>query len=177
MINDMYGNNTAITYPSGLVVQNVFDQYGNLTEIRKSDGTLIWQLNSITATGKPEEVTLGPGIFTRSFEYDTYENISSIVSGEWRQSFNFDGASGNLMSRSYMNGDSTFMRTESFQYDTRERLTTSQVTGQSQKVIYDQTGNILTNTDGGTYNYNSTKVNALASVTFIGGQYQLIYKQ
>jgi RHS repeat-associated protein len=166
----MYGNNTAITYPSGLVIQNVFNQYGNLTEIRKNDGTLIWKLNSITANGKPSEVTLGPGTFTRSFEYDTFENISSIVSGEWRQSFNFDGASGNLMSQSYMNGNSTFMRTESFQYDTRERLTTSQVTGQSQKVVtYDQTGNILTKTDAGTYNYNSAKVNALASVTFIRG--------
>ena len=100
--------------------------------------------------------------------YDSFENISSIVSGEWRQSFNFDGASGNLMSRSYMNGDLTFMRTENFLYDTRERLTTSQVTGQGQKVVtYDQTGNILTKTDAGTYTYNSTKVNALASVTFI----------
>jgi len=109
---------------------------------------------------------MGHGTFTRSFEYDTYENISSIVSGEWRQSFNFDGASGNLMSRSYMNGDSTFMRTENFQYDTRERLTTSQVTGQSQKVVtYDQTGNILTKTDAGTYYYNSDKVNALRAVT------------
>jgi RHS repeat-associated protein len=165
---DQYGNNTAITYPSGLVIQNVFDQYGNLTEIRKSDGTLIWQLNSITAAGKPAEVTLGPGTFTRSYEYDSFENISSIVSWEWRQSFNFDGASGNLMSRSYMNGDLTFMRTENFQYDTRERLTTSQVTGQDQKVVtYDQTGNILTKTDAGTYTYNSAKVNALASVTFI----------
>ncbi len=153
-----------------MVIQNVFDQYGNLTEIRKSDGTLIWQLNSITASGRPAEVTLGPGTFTRSFEYDSFENISSIVSGEWRQSYNFDGASGNLMSRSYMNGDSTFMRTENFQYDTRERLTTSQVTGQSQKVVtYDQTGNILTKTDAGTYTYNSAKVNALASVTFIRG--------
>jgi len=109
---------------------------------------------------------MGHGTFTRSFEYDTYENISSIVSGEWRQSFNFDGASGNLMSRSYMNGDSTFMRTENFQYDTRERLTNSQVTGQGQKVVtYDQTGNILTKTDAGTYYYNSDKVNALMAVT------------
>ena len=167
---DQYGNNTSITYPSGLVILNVFDQYGNLTEIRKSDGKLIWQLNSITATGKPAEVTVGPGTFTRSFEYDTYENISSIVSGDWRQSFNFDGASGNLMSRSYKNGDSTFMRTESFQYDTRERLTTSQVTGQGQRTVtYDQTGNILTKTDAGTYYYSSTKVNALATITFVRG--------
>ena len=113
---------------------------------------------------------MGPGTFTRSFTYDSFENISSIVSGDWRQSYNFDGASGNLMSRSYMNGDSTFMRTESFQYDTRERLTTSQVSSQSQKVVtYDQTGNILTKADAGTYYYSSTKVNALATVTFVRG--------
>jgi RHS repeat-associated protein len=106
----------------------------------------------------------------RDKNYDQSGNILSINIGEWRQSFNFDGASGNLMSRSYMNGDSTIMRTESFLYDTRERLTTSQVTGQSQKVVtYDQTGNILTKTDAGTYTYNSAKVNALASVTFIRG--------
>lgn len=118
----LFGNNTAITYPSGLIIQNVFNQYGNLTEIRRNDGTLIWKLNSITATGKPAEVTLGPGTFTRSFEYDSFENISSIVSGDWRQPFNLDGASGNLVSRSYMYDDSTFKRTENFLYDSRERV-------------------------------------------------------
>ncbi len=60
------------------------------------------------------------------------------------------------------------MKSESFLYDTRNRLTTTQVTGQSQKsVTYDQTGNILTKTDAGTYYYNTNNVNALASVTFL----------
>ena len=90
------------------------------------------------------------------------------MSGEWRQTFNFNEASGNLLTRSYMNGDSTFMKSENFQYDTRNRLTASQVTGQGQKVItYDETGNILTKADAGTYTYNSNNVNQLASVTFV----------
>ena len=60
------------------------------------------------------------------------------------------------------------MKSESFLYDTRNRLTTTQVTGQSQKsVTYDQTGNILTKTDAGTYYYNTNNVNALASVNFL----------
>lgn len=122
----------------------------------------------ISASGNPLNVSLGPGTLTRSYEYDTYENLSSILSGEWRQSFNFNGASGNLTGRSYMNSDSTFMKSESFLYDTRNRLTTTQVTGQSQKsVTYDQTGNILTKTDAGTYYYNTNNVNALASVNFL----------
>jgi len=60
------------------------------------------------------------------------------------------------------------MKSENFQYDTRNRLTTSQVTGQGQKVVtYDETGNILTKADAGTYTYNSNNVNQLASVTFV----------
>ena len=69
-----------------------------------------------------------------------------------------------------MNGDSTFMRTENFQYDNKDRLTTLQVTGLVSKAIaYDDTGNILTKTDAGTYYYSTSKVNAVASLTFFRG--------
>jgi RHS repeat-associated protein len=167
---DQYGNNISVTYPSGLVIHNEFDQLGNLVEIQKDDESPIWQLSSITATGLPVQTYLGPNAISKSYEYDQYENISSIITGGWRQSFNFDGASGNLISRSYLNSDTTFMRTENFQYDTKDRLTTSQVTGLGAKAVtYDDTGNILTKTDAGTYSYSASKVNALETVTFLRG--------
>ena len=162
---DQYGNNTGIVYPSAMQINNIYDSYGNLTEIRQENGTLIWQLNSVRATGNPTQYTLGPNSLTRTYGYDTYEHLTGITTGLWQQSYLFDAPSGNLTSRSYKNVNSMDVLTEDFDYDPMNRLTSSQVDGlQQYSVTYGQGGNILTKSDAGDYTYDQTKVNALISL-------------
>ncbi|HOO66393.1 MAG TPA: RHS repeat-associated core domain-containing protein [Bacteroidales bacterium] len=162
---DQYGNNTSVTYPSAMRIENVYDSYGNLIEIKQENGTLIWQLNSLRATGNPAQYTLGPNSLTRTFGYDSYEHLSNITTGLWQQSYSFNPSTGNLNSRSYKNVNSQDELTESFQYDLMNRLTSSQVNGlQQYSVTYDQTGNILTKSDAGNYTYDPMKVNALVTL-------------
>jgi RHS repeat-associated protein len=162
---DQYGNNTSVTFPSAMRIDNVYDTYGNLIEIKQENGTLIWQLNSLRSTGNPSQYTLGPNSLTRTFGYDSHEQLSNITTGLWQQSYSFNPSTGNLNSRSYKNINSQDELAESFQYDLMNRLTTSQVNGlQQYSVTYDQTGNILTKSDAGNYIYDQTRVNALVTL-------------
>lgn len=169
---DAYGNNTSITYPSGLVIVNGYDSNGYLTEIKKSDDYSIWKLNSIKATGVPSASTLGYNTLnlTKQYHYDSYENITSIATGVWQQIYNIDDTTGNLLSRSYRNiTNPATMVSESFLYDDLNRLTTAQVSGlQPQVVSYSAIGNILSKSGLGDYTYDQSKTNSLLSVENVG---------
>ena len=100
---DTYGNNISMTYPTGLEIINVYDNNGYLTEIKKPDGYSIWKLNNLRATGMPSNYTLGYNTFNldKQFNYNSFENLTHIKTGNWQQIYNFDDTTGNLMSRSY----------------------------------------------------------------------------
>ena len=74
--------------------------------------------------------------------------------------FFYDGATGNLQSRSGMTN-----QTESFTYDGLDRLLTTNVGGSTiQLVNYANNGNIIRKTSLGEYHYDSTKPHAVISI-------------
>ena len=165
---DTYGNNISMTYPTGLEIINVYDNNGYLTEIKKPDGYSIWKLNNLRATGMPSNYTLGYNTFNldKQFNYNSFENLTHIKTGNWQQIYNFDDTTGNLMSRSYkdLTNPST-LKTETFQYDGLDRLRYAQVTGlQLQEVNYNPSGNIISKSGLGNYTYDQSKTNSLLSV-------------
>lgn len=172
---DTYGNNISMTYPTGLELVNVYDNNGYLTEIKKPDGYSIWKLNNLRATGMPSNYTLGYNTLNldKQFNYNSFENLTEIKTGNWQQIYNFDDTTGNLMSRSYkdLTNPST-LKTETFQYDGLDRLRYAQVTGQQlQEINYNPSGNIISKSGLGNYTYDQSKTNSLLNV---GNTEQLI---
>ena len=172
---DTYGNNISMTYPTGLELVNVYDNNGYLTEIKKPDGYSIGKLNNLRATGMPSNYTLGYNTLNldKQFNYNSFENLTEIKTGNWQQIYNFDDTTGNLMSRSYkdLTNPST-LKTETFQYDGLDRLRYAQVTGQQlQEINYNPSGNIISKSGLGNYTYDQSKTNSLLNV---GNTEQLI---
>ena len=91
-----------------------------------------------------------------------------------KQTYVYDNASGNLLSRDYRPSGSPTGLTESFSYDNLNRLTGSQVTGAGlMSVTYSPDGNINTKTDAGSYTYDPSKQNAVTSITGSNGTISL----
>jgi len=162
---DIWNNNTSVTYPSGISITNVYIN-GYLNEIKKSDGTSIWKLDSINALGQPVKFTLANSSnFTTNFDYDNFGNLIGKKYFSTRpQTYTFDTLRGNMLTRSYKPSGSG-VKTETFEYDVQNRLILSTVNGlSSDTVSYDSRGNIVYKTGLGTYRYNSSKVNRLDSI-------------
>ncbi len=83
-----------------------------------------------------------------------------------KQTYVYDNASGNLLSRDYRLSGSPKGLTEYFQYDNLNRLTGSQVSGAGlMSVTYSPDGNIITKSDAGSYTYDPSKPNAVSSIS------------
>lgn len=162
---DDWNNNTSITYPSGITLTNTFNTDGYQTEIRNA-GTLVWKLDNITSLGQPDQYSLGTSGLKTNFLYTSNGFVNKITTGIGEQTFNFDANTGNLTSRSYKKTNNPATVSESFTYDNLNRLCTYQVSGQTgYSAIYSNNGNITSKTDAGSYTYDPTKLNAVASVT------------
>ena len=105
---------------------------------------------------------------------DTPGRIRKITTGQMKQTYVYDNASGNLLSRDYRLSGSATGLTESFSYDNLNRLTGSQVTGAGlMSVTYSPDGNINTKTDAGSYAYDPSKQNAVTAITrYYSGSYE-----
>ena len=106
--------------------------------------------------------------------YDVYGRLKTKTTGQMKQTYVYDNASGNLLSRDYRPSGSPNGLTESFSYDNLNRLTGSQVTGAGlMTVTYSPDGNINTKTDAGSYTYDPSKQNAVTSITGSNGTISL----
>jgi RHS repeat-associated protein len=167
--HDAYGNITKITYPSGVVVNNVYDNYGNLITVTGGDDAAPVNLftgNSMNGFGQYTNYTLGNN--KNSVNTYTYGfPVQFKTAGIQDLNFNFDYAKGNLMSRT----DAVKNITETFSYDDLNRLTNATVNNVSQLTMgYDgdnsfSRGNIMSKTDAGNYVYKNDKINAVAYIT------------
>ncbi|MBX9784093.1 MAG: FG-GAP-like repeat-containing protein [Chitinophagaceae bacterium] len=166
---NIFGQLTQTTYPSGIAVNNSFDNNGNLLTV--SGGNAGSPVTLFTATGmngfgqytsysmgngKSSAVTYNYGIPTRYY-----------TQGVQDLNLNFNYTTGNLTSRY----DAIKNLTESFQYDNLNRFNTAAIGNTQQlNVNYDQNGslsmgNIVSKTDAGNYVYKNDKINAVAYIT------------
>jgi RHS repeat-associated protein len=154
-----------VTYPSGIVITNLYNSDGYLSEIKNS-GSSIWKLDEINSSGQPEQYSLGSSGLKTNFEYDTKGFLNKKTTGQGVQFFDFNANTGNLDSRGYKKTSDTDTLTEVFTYDEMNRLYTSQVEDEDNYTInYTSNGNISYKTDAGSYSYHSSQKNAVIGIS------------
>lgn len=160
---------------SGIVLTNIYNVNGYLEEIKYGSVTL-WKLNSENSYGQPLNYSIGnlANSLTVALTYDEYGRLKTKTTGQMKQTYVYDNASGNLLSRDYRVSGAPGGLTESFSYDNLNRLTGSQVTGAGlMSVTYSPDGNINTKTDAGSYTYDPSQQNAVTAITGNNGTISL----
>ncbi len=158
------------TYPSGYYTVNLYDSYGNLTEVKDRYGSSIWKAIDENARGQlTEEIR---GSITTTYGYDLRGLPSSIeASNIINQSYLFD-SKGNLEYRK----DNISNQKEIFGYDALNRLLTWDVYQNGSTTIakhnyltYNPSGNIESKSDLENlvmnYGEGNGKPHALTSIT------------
>lgn len=145
-------------------VKNVYDSNsGILTEIKDfNTNASLWKINEVNQRGQIIRATLGNGI-SKNRTYDNsgfltkiYDRASSVALDI---DYSFNTTRGNLNSRKNNN----LGWNENFTYDHLDRLTN--ITGAvSRNQQYDTRGRITSNSEIGTYNYESNNVYRLKDV-------------
>jgi RHS repeat-associated protein len=151
---DGNGRLVQTTYPTGFVTRNAYTSLGYLQKVTDAGGALTyWQANTVSATGKVLNETLGNGL-TSTSTYDELERMRSNIvagSGGTLQNFSYTyDTIGNLTQRV----DAVQGITESFVYDTLNRLLQASGSGLSTRSLsYNALGNVTYKSDAGTYTY------------------------
>jgi RHS repeat-associated protein len=163
---DANGRVQTQTYPTGLVVKYVFTTLGYLKEVRdNASNALYWQANSLDAEGHLLQQTYGNSIQTTQSYNPANGRISAIQSGTGNNvqnlSYQYD-ALGNITAR----GDANQSLSESFVYDSLNRLTSSTVNSSgagivTQTLAYSALGNITSKSDLGTYTYPASGASSI----------------
>ena len=173
VIRDSYGRVSEEVYittnhsdnvNSTVKVKNVFDtNSGILTEIKDlNTNASLWKINEVNQRGQALKATLGNGI-SKNRTYDQYgfltkiyDSASSVVLDV---DYSFNSVRGNLNSRK----NNSLGWNESFIYDDLDRLTN--ISGSvSRSQEYDDRGRITSNSEIGSYNYESNNVYRLKGV-------------
>jgi RHS repeat-associated protein len=166
-------------YPN-ITIQNTYDDNNELLEISNilptapTNPISIWKNVFEHPDGRPIETLYGNG-YLNSFTYDNNLNLSTLKSERLTPTTNialhigyqFDMANKNLIAKQYLKTGNS----ETFEYDNLDRLNkiTLNIVGQSPQynnIAFATNGNITEKYDAGKYNYNATKVNALASNSY-----------
>lgn len=164
-----YGYNdnrlTTYTYPSGFAIKYQYDNNGYLTDITNPSGTKAYfTANEYNSFGQCTEYESGNGVLSKR-EYQSgmprwYRTHSHNIHDSYIEYESL--MTGNVSLRNDNNNDVT----EQFAYDGLDRLTSTQVTGQSAiNINYNTNGNILSKTDvGGQYSYHNQKIHAVREI-------------
>jgi RHS repeat-associated protein len=146
-----------ITYPSGLVVENIYDASGNLTEVKQSGGPSIWKATDGNALGQVTESLLGNGR-TITKEYSKYGETTRIYTpGVMDYNYGYFNDTRNMSWRR----DNSL--TENFTYDNLDRLK-SWGTGQPSNSINYNNITISDKSDAGVYSYDSDKPHRISAL-------------
>lgn len=141
------------TFPDGMTENYTYDSYGNLTCI-KMGSTRVWELSAYSGTSRTAYLGTAPLTLSKSYSTNgllTGTSIKKSSSTLHSFTYAFDGATGNLKSRTGMQSG-----TESFAYDLFDRLTTG--------TTYRLSGNIASKTGLGNYTYDASKKHAVTQV-------------
>lgn len=158
---DSYGRLEETDFPSGLETYYYYDSYGHLNGIATGGGDA-WNLLSYNGlTMVTEAGTDNLHITTVNDNWgkltERYLTLGNDTTKRCRLAFTYDNLRGNLTSRTGVNGASV---TESFTYDTLDRLTSAG----NETYTYAANGNILNKTYIGAYTYSTDKPHAVAHV-------------
>jgi len=165
---DVYSRIKSITYPSGYVLKNYYNENGYLIKVSDDNSGILWEANVVNSVGKIQEFTLGQNIHSnRTYQSDNFR-LLSIRSGknsntdlqnlgyEWDEIGNLE------FRRDYNKGLS-----DNFIYDNFDRLLQSKINGNLQlQQYYTNTGNISSKSNVGNYQYsqNNAGPNAVTSI-------------
>ena len=158
------GQLSNIAYPGSLTVSRNYDAYGNLRQVLAGTQN-IWELTG--TTGTVTTTKLGGTLIsteTRNSQ-GLLSNLKTMKGTTSLHNMNyvFDGATGNLTSRTGMIG-----QTETFTYDSADRLTVvKQGSSTVMNMGYHANGNIVSKTGLGSYSYD--KPHAVSTVDNTGG--------
>jgi len=189
--NDL-GQLQYFTYPDSYCIENVYNTYGELKQIRDATtDTLIYAVDTRNKFRQPLKCRYGneTGV---EYSYNAYgmltgikngnvvgktiingggtgsvaeEDVSYSINNQYRQLTYTYNDRGFIGSRS----DAKVSQSETYTYDDLDRLTSYTVNGvTAASFTYGNTGNILTNSKVGTYSYGNSKPHA---VTGIHGDY------
>jgi len=160
------------TYPNNVAVSNVYDAYGNLVEVKAGEQT-VWKLAG--NTGMLTTTELG-GVMTAKQSYNSQGYLTNLntVKGSAtirNMNFVFNGATGNLTSRTGMYYNGSIAQTETFAYDNLDRLTSATGGSNAMAITYALNGNITSKTGLGAYAYgaNGAGPHAVTSVATYPG--------
>jgi RHS repeat-associated protein len=139
---------------SSKTVKNVYKNGTHWQILDNANNALLWQVNTVNARRQLLTAQNGPISITNA--YDAYGLVSQFKYDKTAGSVNiltlntvFDAKLGNLTTRT----NSLFNKSESFKYDTQDRLTEfTNSQGIQEKQLYDVQGRITQN-NLGTYNY------------------------
>lgn len=154
------GRMSMVAYPSGFMVEYVYNARGYLAQIKDPNASQVyWTANAYDAEMSLTQQTAGNGVIT-SQGYDPNTSfLTSIQAGPSESpssaanfAYSYDTI-GNLQTRV----DANTSLTESFQYDTLNRITQYAIaSGSTKTVTYDDLGNIISKSDVGIYSYNAS---------------------
>ena len=153
---DAQGRPNTLSYPaSGLVLKNVYNAYGYLSELRNNaDNSLFWRLNTMDAKGNILLQEFGNGVRTeQQFEAATQylQSIRSYYNATTLQHFTYQF---NDLAHLTQRRDEKRNKTESFEYDEVNRLKETKIDNVTATTLtYDELGNITYKSDVGYYEY------------------------
>ncbi|MEW5789796.1 MAG: RHS repeat-associated core domain-containing protein [Pseudomonadota bacterium] len=153
---DSYGRVNTQSVNAVFATRNVYNTNGYLSEVRRdSDNSLLWRADTMDAQGHVTKQTYGNGVVTdRAYNAQNGRLTSILANGPngavQNQSYVYDSI-GLLTSRS----DGVQGSSESFGYDTLNRLTSTTKSGATVSVTYDAIGNITNKSDVGDYTYGT----------------------
>lgn len=159
---NIYDDVTSQTYPSGLLINYVYDANGYLSTIKNANNTTtIFSNTSTNGLNQTTAYSLGNGKAS-SIAYYFGIPTSYNTTGVQNLVMSWNYQTGNLFSRY----DGIKNKTEYFTYDNLNRLLTSSGIGLTTlSSNYASNGNINSKTDAGTYTYANAKINAVTQVT------------
>ncbi len=153
---DAQGRPNTLSYPAtGLVLRNVYNAYGYLSELRNNaDNSLFWRLNTMDAKGNVLLQEFGNGVRTeQQFEDATQylQSIRSYFNATTLQHFTYQF---NDLAHLTQRRDEKRNKTESFEYDEVNRLKETKIDNVTATTLtYDELGNITYKSDVGYYEY------------------------
>ncbi|TQV86343.1 SpvB/TcaC N-terminal domain-containing protein [Aliikangiella coralliicola] len=157
-----YGRVKAVTYPTGLTVENIYNERGYLTQAKNAaSGYVYHQIDKMDARGQLLEAKKANGVLTEGFEYwdetgqmkEVYTNTTTGASQRHRIEYLYDGF-GNLKTQTVENkrNGQTIISKETYTYDALHRLKVSSrdIGGVAENDItydYDKVGNLTRKDD------------------------------